>query len=95
MFFAKDLAFHTSYWHDKFGDPRSHGCLNLAPLDARWLYFWATPDVPLGWSMVYGIVEAPGSMVRIRSRSVPAPPWMGYATRVYEARAAQTPPLVP
>jgi hypothetical protein len=86
MFFARDLAFHTAYWHDRFGEARSHGCLNLAPRDARWLYFWATPDVPAGWSMAHGIVERPGSAVRIRSAAVPEPEWKGYAKRVYEAR---------
>jgi hypothetical protein len=86
MFFAKDLALHTSYWHDKFGEPRSHGCVNLSPKDARWLYFWATPDVPIGWSMAHGVVEAPGSIVRIRSAATPDPPFQGYAIRVYEAR---------
>jgi lipoprotein-anchoring transpeptidase ErfK/SrfK len=86
MFFARDLAFHTAYWHDRFGEARSHGCVNLSPRDARALYFWATPDVPAGWSMVHGIVEAPGSLVRIRSKAVPEPEWKGYAKRVYEAR---------
>jgi hypothetical protein len=91
MFFARDLAFHTAYWHDRFGEARSHGCLNLSPRDARWLYFWATPDVPLGWSMVHGIVERPGSLVRIRSAAVPEPEFKGYAKRVYEARLGQQP----
>ncbi len=97
MFYAKDLALHTSYWHDKFGEPRSHGCVNLSPKDARWLYFWATPDVPLGWSMAHGIVEAPGSLIRIRSSAVLDPPFQGYAIRVYEARAggASPPTYVP
>jgi hypothetical protein len=94
MYFAKDLAFHTAYWHDKFGDNKSHGCINLSPRDARALYFWATPEVPAGWSMAYGIMEAPGAAVRIRSRAVPAPEWMGYAKRVYEARLAKLPPDV-
>ena len=86
MFFARDLAFHTAYWHDRFGEARSHGCLNLSPRDARALYFWATPEVPLGWSMAHGIVERPGSQVRIRSAAAPDPPFMAYAKRVHEAR---------
>ena len=82
MFFARDLGFHTAYWHDRFGEPRSHGCVNLAPRDARWLYFWAAPDVPSGWSMVQGIVERPGSLVRVRSSQVPVPDHRGYARYV-------------
>jgi L,D-transpeptidase catalytic domain len=92
MFFAKDLAFHTAYWHDRFGEARSHGCINLSPVDARALYFWAAPDVPLGWSMAHGIVERPGSLVRIRSAAVPEPEFLGYAKRVQDARTGATEP---
>ncbi len=95
MFFAKDLAFHTAYWHDRFGEARSHGCLNLAPRDARALYFWATPEMPAGWSMAYGIVEEPGATVRIRSQAVPVPLLQGYAKRVFEARLAKAGGVLP
>jgi hypothetical protein len=87
----KGLALHTAYWHDKFGTPRSHGCVNLAPADARWLYFWSDPWVPPGWSMTAGIVEAPGSVVRVRSATDPNPPLRGYAIRVQDARAQAQP----
>lgn len=89
QFYAKDLALHTTYWHDKLGLPRSHGCVNLAPIDARFLYFWSAPDVPPGWSMANGVVERPGSMVRVRSLADPDPAFQGYAMRVYEARKAR------
>lgn len=78
----RGLALHTSYWHDKFGTPRSHGCTNLAPRDARWLYFFTDPQVPPGWSMAAGVVEAPGSIVRVRSAADPDPPVRGYASKV-------------
>ncbi len=81
----KGLALHTAYWHDQFGHPRSHGCLNLAPRDARWLYFWSDPQVPPGWTMAAGVVEAPGSIVRIRSAADPTPELKGYAKKVFEA----------
>jgi hypothetical protein len=85
FFFPDDgLALHTAYWHDKFGTARSHGCVNLAPVDARWLYFWSDPWVPPGWTMTAGVVEAPGSVVRIRTAAVPDPPLRGYAKRVWE-----------
>nr|HEX4315731.1 L,D-transpeptidase [Kofleriaceae bacterium] len=79
-------ALHTAYWHDGFGRARSHGCVNLAPRDARWLYFWSDPQVPPGWVMSAGNVDAPGSIVRIRSAADPSPEYRGYAKRVYEAR---------
>ncbi|HEU5055158.1 MAG TPA: L,D-transpeptidase [Kofleriaceae bacterium] len=86
QYYAKDLALHTTYWHDKLGTARSHGCINLAPADARFLYFWSEPDVPPGWSMAHGVVERPGSMVRVKSAADPDPAFKGYATRVFEAR---------
>jgi lipoprotein-anchoring transpeptidase ErfK/SrfK len=84
----KGLALHTAYWHDQFGVRRSHGCVNLAPRDARWLYFWSDPQVPAGWTMAAGVVEAPGSIVRVRTKDEPAPPFRGYAKKVQETREA-------
>ncbi|MBN1439861.1 MAG: L,D-transpeptidase [Anaerolineales bacterium] len=37
------VAFHGAYWHNDFGRPRSHGCINLRPADALWLYRWSNP----------------------------------------------------
>lgn len=82
----KGLALHTAYWHDQFGVKRSHGCVNLAPRDARWLYFWSDPQVPPGWTMAAGVVESPGSIVRVRTKEDPNPPLRGYAKKVQEAR---------
>lgn len=39
-FFYGVWALHAAYWHDQFGFPVSHGCINLAPADARWIYDW-------------------------------------------------------
>ena len=82
----KGLALHTAYWHDQFGTRRSHGCVNLAPRDARWLYFWSDPQVPAGWTMAAGVVESPGSVVRVRSKEDPTPEAKGYAKKVLELR---------
>ena len=41
MTYYGDLGFHGAYWHDDFGTPVSHGCVNMSPADARWLYDWA------------------------------------------------------
>jgi hypothetical protein len=87
----KGLALHTAYWHDKFGTVRSHGCVNLAPKDARWLYFWSDPQVPPGWTMAAGVIEAPGSIVRVRTAADPNPPLRGYAIKVDEARRMNAP----
>lgn len=38
-------ALHGAYWHNTFGAVRSHGCTNIAPADARWLYYWGEPEL--------------------------------------------------
>jgi lipoprotein-anchoring transpeptidase ErfK/SrfK len=40
------VAFHGTYWHNDYGKPRSHGCINLNLSTARWLYRWSVPGVP-------------------------------------------------
>ncbi len=42
------VAFHGTYWHNNYGIPQSHGCINLKPQDALWLYRWTEPNVPFG-----------------------------------------------
>jgi hypothetical protein len=46
-----------------FGAVRSHGCVNLGPSDARWLFLWTTPFLPEGWHGVNATDESPGSTV--------------------------------
>ncbi len=46
QYFFEDYALHAAYWHDGFGFPKSHGCVNLAPLDSKWLFAWTTPTTP-------------------------------------------------
>ena len=40
MTYADNFGFHGAYWHDDFGKAASHGCINLSPADAKWLYVW-------------------------------------------------------
>jgi lipoprotein-anchoring transpeptidase ErfK/SrfK len=84
MFYDGGYAVHTSYWHDGFGGTRSHGCVNLAPRDAQLLYLWSSPDVPPGWTAVYGDEDHPGSLVRVRSQAAPEPELRGYARTMQE-----------
>jgi len=49
QYFEKGYALHGAYWHDRFGTPKSHGCINLAPEDARRLFFFTEPALPDGW----------------------------------------------
>ncbi|MGC8837757.1 MAG: LysM peptidoglycan-binding domain-containing protein [Anaerolineae bacterium] len=41
MYFYRGYALHGTYWHNNFGQPMSHGCVNLRTSDAEWLYNWA------------------------------------------------------
>ncbi len=66
MFFHNDQALHAAFWHDGFGRVHSHGCVNLAPRDAAWLYHWAPPVAPPGWTAVLPTPEDPGLRVRVR-----------------------------
>jgi lipoprotein-anchoring transpeptidase ErfK/SrfK len=67
QYFASGYALHGAYWHDVFGIPRSHGCINLAPIDARYLFFWTDPPVPDGWHGInVGAEMGEGTQVIIR-----------------------------
>jgi hypothetical protein len=39
------VALHGTYWHNDFGTPHSHGCINMAIQDAKWIFRWTTPVV--------------------------------------------------
>lgn len=45
-FYWTGVALHGTYWHNDYGAPRSRGCVNLTPEDAKWLYRWCLPVVP-------------------------------------------------
>jgi lipoprotein-anchoring transpeptidase ErfK/SrfK len=44
MYFYRGYGIHGTYWHNNFGTPMSHGCVNMRTPDARWMFYWA----PLG-----------------------------------------------
>jgi lipoprotein-anchoring transpeptidase ErfK/SrfK len=66
MFFHKSFALHGAFWHDSFGRVRSHGCVNLGPSDARWLFEWTTPVLPEGWHGVHAHDGSPGTTIVVR-----------------------------
>jgi L,D-transpeptidase catalytic domain len=49
-------ALHAAYWHDGWGEKKSGGCINLAPVDAQRLFAWTEPKVPDDW---YGMRSVP------------------------------------
>ncbi|MFZ5881194.1 MAG: L,D-transpeptidase family protein [Chloroflexota bacterium] len=42
MYFHGGYGIHGTYWHNNFGTPMSHGCVNLRTSDAEWLFYWAS-----------------------------------------------------
>ncbi|MBU1069656.1 L,D-transpeptidase [Myxococcota bacterium] len=70
MFFFLGQALHGAYWHTDFGNRRSHGCVNLTPIDAKWIYEWMEPAVPPGWLEVYVNEDSPvpGTTVVVRHK---------------------------
>lgn len=47
FFDSNGAAIHATFWHNYFGSgPRSHGCVNCRPEDAKWVYRWTQPEVP-------------------------------------------------
>lgn len=56
------ISFHGTYWHNDYGHPRSHGCINLTPQASKWLYRWTMPAVEAGKQFAY---EDYGTAVRI------------------------------
>jgi hypothetical protein len=76
--FADGFFVHGVYWHDGFGGPRSHGCVNVAPRDAAAIYEWIGPRVPDGWSEVE-VPMGEGAIVRVRDKKNPDPPVFDYS----------------
>jgi lipoprotein-anchoring transpeptidase ErfK/SrfK len=66
QYFSKGVGLHGAFWHRSFGHQRSHGCVNLAPLDAQRLFWWTGPHVPAGWTAVFPTGGDKGSVVRVR-----------------------------
>ncbi|WP_438040011.1 L,D-transpeptidase [Sorangium sp. So ce128] len=66
QYFSKGIGLHGAFWHRSFGQVRSHGCVNLAPLDAQRLFWWTSPRLPAGWTAVLPTAHEPGTVVRVR-----------------------------
>lgn len=63
MFFYGPYGIHGAYWHNNFGTPMSHGCVNMSVGDSQALFDWALPVMPQGESIVKPTQDNPGSRV--------------------------------
>ncbi len=47
LFTGEGVAIHSTFWHNDYGTPRSHGCINAKPEDAKWIFRWTNPHIPM------------------------------------------------
>ena len=67
MNFHGPHALHGAYWHDAWGEKKSGGCVNLAPIDAKWVFDWTDPPLPEDWYGMRAIQEfGRSTIVRVR-----------------------------
>ena len=52
IFATGGVAIHSTFWHNNYGDPMSHGCVNVSPEDAKWIFRWNLPTVPVDPGMI-------------------------------------------
>jgi len=64
----KGYGLHGTYWHDNFGHPMSHGCINMKTEEVEKLFYWARPDLQ-GKSSIYASADNPGTTVIIYGRA--------------------------
>jgi len=81
--FRSGLYFHAAYWHDGFGNRKSHGCVNLSPKDAKWVYDWTEPTMPEGWNELE-VPETGSVVVQIRDADNPEPKPFDYVKEAKE-----------
>lgn len=74
MYFQGSYALHGAFWHRNYGVRMSHGCINLAPLDAKYLFFFTGPVVREGWHGAWAGNGQAGSRIVIEgpARGSPA-----------------------
>ncbi len=65
QYFYQGYGIHGAYWHNNFGQPMSHGCINMAIPDAEKLFYWTSPVLTQGKWVVYPSKDNPGTKVVI------------------------------
>ncbi|HWA75274.1 MAG TPA: L,D-transpeptidase [Polyangiaceae bacterium] len=67
MFFERGYGLHGTFWHRRFGEVKSHGCVNLSPRDGEQLFNWTAPRLFPGWTAVLPTPREPGTLIRVRA----------------------------
>jgi len=63
------VAIHGAFWHNAFGEKRSHGCINVSPEDAKWIFRWTTPHISLAQSEMRMSLPDHGTIVNSTERA--------------------------
>ncbi|RLB62261.1 MAG: L,D-transpeptidase [Deltaproteobacteria bacterium] len=63
QYYDGSYALHGAFWHHNFGREQSHGCINLSPADAKYLFQWTDPPLPRGWHGVWASTKRKGTLV--------------------------------
>lgn len=63
QYFYADYGIHGTYWHNNFGQPMSHGCVNMTNSDAKWLFDWAGPEWDQRTTWFSSTADNPGTLV--------------------------------
>jgi hypothetical protein len=90
MYFEGSYALHGAFWHSMFGREKSHGCVNMTPHDAKYVFGWAGPTLPTGWHGVRVTKENPGTRVIIHED--PKPPGTAPASSATPAGSGSAAP---
>ena len=66
QYFEGSNGLHAAFWHDDFGRRRSHGCVNLSPRDARFIFDFTGPALPPGWEAILPTPNERATLVQVR-----------------------------
>lgn len=65
LFVGSGVAIHSTFWHNNYGTPMSHGCVNLYPDDAKWVWRWMEPQVSYYPGDIQVDMNNPGTYVEV------------------------------
>lgn len=66
IFATGGVAIHATVWHNEFGTPKSHGCVNTLPEDAKWIFRWNLPHISYDPGMLdITVTNAPSTVIQV------------------------------
>jgi hypothetical protein len=71
QYFHHGYGIHGCYWHNNFGHPMSHGCINMYTPDSETLFYWTSPAVAEDKWIIYPTQDSPGTKVVVHGEA----PW--------------------